>query len=34
MLLFSDIASGSVENVDMIWVVVNLIERNHSLGDI
>ena len=34
MLLFSDIASGSVENVDMIWVVVNLIERNHPLGDI
>ena len=34
MLLFSDIVNGSVENVDIIWVVVNLMERNHQLGDI
>ena len=34
MLLFSNIVNGSVQNVDIIWVVVNLMKQNRPLGDI
>ena len=34
MLLFSDKVNGSVQNVDIIWVVVHLRKQNHPLGDI
>ena len=34
MLIFSDIVNDSVQNVDIIWVVVNLMEQNRPLGDI
>ena len=28
MYLFSDIVNGSVQNIDLIWVVVNLMKQN------
>ena len=34
MLLFSDIINGSVQNVDIICVVVNLMGQNCPLADI
>ena len=34
MLLFFDIVNGSVQNVGIIWVVMNLTEQNRPLGDI
>ena len=30
-MLFSDIPNGSVQKVDIIWVVVNLMEQNRRL---
>ena len=30
-MLFSDISNGSVQKVDIIWVVVNLMEQNRPL---
>ena len=30
----SDIVDGSVQNIDIIWVVGNLMEQNCPLGDI
>ena len=32
MLLFSDIVSGSVQNIGIFWVAVNLMEKNGPLG--
>ena len=32
MLLFSDIVNGSVQNIGIFWVVVNLMGKNGPLG--
>ena len=32
MLLLSHIANGFVQNVDITWVVINLMEQNRPLG--
>ena len=34
MLLFSDTLNGSVQSVDITWVVMNLIEHNRPIGEI
>ena len=33
-MLFSDISNGSVQKVDIIWVVVNLMEQNRPLVEL
>ena len=33
-MLFSDISNGSVQKVDIMWVVVNLMEQNRPLVEL